>query len=85
MLKLCPSTLTCAFSTARVIQRCSMGSSSWRPMRSIHTVTLSEPKIRSRSSSRRGRTWNLLGLPDAQTDRGAGCRPDAIRAAPCPR
>jgi len=51
MSKLCASTFSCALRIARVIRRCSIGTPSSMPSRSIRFCMRSAPKMRSRSSS----------------------------------
>ena len=63
MSKLRPSTFFWAFSIARLIMRCSIASPSWRPRRSIQGLMRSEPKMRSRSSSRERKNWLEPGSP----------------------
>ncbi len=53
MSKLCPSTFFCAFSMARLMRPCSIGTSSSIPSRSMSPVMRSAPKMRIRSSSER--------------------------------
>ncbi len=63
MSKLWPSTFFCAFSIARLMKVCSMGTSSSIPSFSIKPVMRSAPKMRMRSSSRLRKNRELPGSP----------------------